>query len=106
MEPEVKNEPKAEIKASTVDVSSYLQQNITTAFFILFTIVTIILFMQIRLYGLLRKSNSIAETQLLLTLQLTDLQQKPQVEVQDNVFWNLIHSKLGRKLTSLEKLQF
>lgn len=106
VEPEVKNEPKAEIKASTVDVSSYLQQNITTAFFILFTIVTIILFMQIRLYGLLRKSNSIAETQLLLTLQLTDLQQKPQVEVQDNVFWNLIHSKLGRKLTSLEKLQF
>lgn len=106
VEPEVKNEPKAEIKASTVDVSSYLQQNITTAFFILFTIVTISLFMQIRLYGLLRKSNSIAETQLLLTLQLTDLQQKPQVEVQDNVFWNLIHSKLGRKLTSLEKLQF
>lgn len=106
VEPEVKNEPKAEIKASTVDVSSYLQQNITTAFFILFTIVTISLFMQIRLYGLLRKSNSIAETQLLLTLQLTDLQQKPRVEVQDNVFWNLIHSKLGRKLTSLEKLQF
>lgn len=109
VEPELKNEqPKMEIKPSTtaVDVSSCLQQNITTAFFILFTIVTIIFFMQIRLYGLLRKSNTIAETQLLLTLQLSDLQQKPQVEVQDNVFWNLIHSKLGRKLTSLEKLQF
>ena len=74
MEPEVKMNLKLKSKHQQL-MCHLFTTKYHDSFFILFTIVTIILFMQIRLYGLLRKSNSIAETQLLLTLQLTDLQQ-------------------------------
>lgn len=103
-----KKKPEVSVKNVKLEFhfSEYLRQNISRVVTIMFTIIMIILYLQIGLFGLMKETNLLIKTQLMLTIQLSQLQQEEKLDIKDNEFWDMINTKLSKKLSSLEKLQF
>ncbi|KAL6454016.1 LAM5 Membrane-anchored lipid-binding protein LAM5 [Candida maltosa Xu316] len=93
------------VEVTSYSVGDYLRQNISSVVTVMFTIIMIILYLQIGLFGMVKETNLLVKNQILLSIQLADIQNS-NFNIPDNEYWDLINDKLGRKLSSLEKLQF
>lgn len=104
-EAEKKQEVVVKVEKPEFNLAEYLRQNISRVVTIMFTIIMVILYLQIGLFGVMKETNMLVKTQLMLTIQIAELQQD-KLEIKDNEFWDMVNDKLGKKLSSLEKLQF
>ncbi|RCK57631.1 Membrane-anchored lipid-binding protein YSP2 [Candida viswanathii] len=74
VEVEKKPEVAATAEAPAFTLSDYLRQNNTSVVTIIFTIIMLILYLQIGLFNQVKETNTLVKTQLMLTVKLAELQ--------------------------------